>query len=159
MTPVSIAPQSPAPADTIAEVQQAIVEDWQVLDDWTERYQYLIELGRTLPSFPEADRIDANRLHGCQARVWFLADHRQGRLLFQATSDAAIVTGLIALLLKVYSGRTPEEILAATPEFIEEIGLAQHLSSNRNNGLFLMLARIQAVAAAYGSGEQAGEAP
>ena len=148
---------SPAATESIAEVQRTIVEDWQVLDDWTERYQYLIDLGRTLPAFPEALRIEANRLHGCQAQVWFLAQDRQGRLFFQATSDAAIVTGLIALLLKVYSGRTPDEILAATPAFIEEIGLEQHLSANRNNGLFLMLARIQAVAAAQSSGQQAGE--
>lgn len=147
----------PAPAESIADVQRTIVEDWQVLDDWTERYQYLIELGRALPPFPEALRVEANRLHGCQARVWFLAHDRQGRLFFQATSDAAIVTGLIALLLKVYSGRTPDEILASTPVFIEEIGLEQHLTANRNNGLFLMLARIQALAAAHGSGQQAGE--
>ena len=147
----------PAPTETIADVQQTIVEDWQCLDDWTERYQYLIELGRSLPPFPEALRVEAHRLHGCQARVWFLAHHRQGRLFFQATSDAAIVTGLIALLLKVYSGHTPDEILSATPAFIEEIGLAQHLSANRNNGLFLMLARIQALATAQSSGHRAEE--
>ena len=148
---------SPAPTETIADVQRNIVEDLQCLDDWTERYQYLIELGRNLSPFPEAHRIDANRLHGCQARVWFLAHDRQGRLFFEATSDAAIVTGLIALLLKVYSGRTPDEILVSTPAFLEEIGLERHLSANRNNGLFLMLARIQALAAAHRSGHQAGD--
>lgn len=147
---------APAPAETIADIQRTIVEDFRCLDDWTERYQYLIELGRSLSPFPEAHRIEANRLHGCQARVWFTAEDRQGRLFFQATSDAVIVAGLIALLLKVYSGRTPEEIRAATPAFIEEIGLAQHLSANRKNGLFLMLARIQALAAAHMSGHQAG---
>lgn len=146
-----------AAAETIADVQQSLVEDWQCLDDWAERYQYLIDLGRALPPFPEALRIEANRLHGCQAQVWFLAEDRQGRLFFQATSDAAIVTGLIALLLKVYSGRTPDEILAAKPTFIEETGLAAHLSANRNNGLFLMLARIQALAAARRPDHQAGE--
>lgn len=148
---------SPAPTETIADVQRTIVEDLRCLDDWTDRYQYQIELGRDLPPILEAHRIDANRLHGCQTRVWFLAHDRQVRLFFQSTSDAAIVTGLIALLLKVYSGLTPDEILAATPAFIEEIGLEQHLSANRNSGLFLMLARIQALAPAHRSGYQAGE--
>jgi len=147
------------PTEPITETQQAIIEDFQFLDDWTERYQYLIQLGRELPPFPEDKQIEANRLHGCQARVWFLAELRQGRLFFQATSDAAIVSGLIALLLKVYSGRTPDEIQTATPAFIEEIGLAQHLSPNRTNGLFSMIARIQAEAAAHGSGAQAGDVP
>ncbi len=150
---------SAAPAETITDIQQAIVEDFQYLDDWTERYQYLIQMGRELPPFPEDQQIEANRLHGCQAKVWFLAEVRQGRLFFQATSDAAIVSGLIALLLKVYSGRTPDEIQTATPAFIEEIGLAQHLSPNRTNGLFSMLARIQAEAEAHGSGHQAGGDP
>ena len=147
------APTEPiAPAEPIADVQQAIVDNFQYLGDWTERYQYLIELGRKLPPFPEDQQIEANRLHGCQARVWLLAENRQGRLFFQATSDAAIVSGLIALLLKVYSGRTPDEIQAAPPAFIDEIGLSEHLSGNRRNGLFHMIARIRAIAAAYNAG-------
>ncbi len=150
---------SAAPAETITETQQAIVEDFQYLDDWTERYQYLIQMGRELPPFPEDQQVEANRLHGCQAKVWFLVEKRQGRLFFQATSDAAIVSGLIALLLKVYSGRTPDEIQTATPAFIEEIGLAQHLSPNRTNGLYNMLARIQAEAAAQSPSHQASDVP
>ena len=137
--------------ESITDIQRAIVEDFQYLDDWTDRYQYLIQLGRDLPPFPEDQQIEANRVHGCQARVWLLVEHRQGKLFFQATSDAAIVSGLIALLLKVYSGHTPDEINAATPAFIDEIGLSQHLSPNRTNGLYNMLARIQAEAAAYSS--------
>lgn len=148
---------SSLPAKTIADVQRAIVEDFQYLDDWTERYRYLIELGRKLPPFPEAQQIEANRLHGCLAGVWLLADYRQGRLFFQAMSDAGIVSGLIALLLMIYSGRTPKEIRESPPDFIEEIGLSQHLSPNRNNGLFLMVARIQALAAAHLSDHQSGE--
>jgi cysteine desulfuration protein SufE len=148
---------SVVPAETIADIQRTIVEDFGCFDDWTERYQYLIELGRKLPPFPEEKRIDANRLHGCQAQVWFFANYRQGRLFFQATSDSAIVAGLIALLVKVYSGHTPEEIRATPPEFVEKIGLAQHLSPYRANGLSLMLARIRAFAAAHISGHQAGE--
>ena len=148
---------SAAAAESIADIQRAIVEDFQYLEDWPQRYQHLIELGRKLPPFPEDQQIEANRVHGCQARVWFLAENRQGRLFFQATSDAAIVSGLIALLLKVYSGRTPDEIEATPPKFIDEIGLSQHLSGNRRNGLFHMIARIQALAAAYRSDHQAGE--
>ena len=147
-----------APDESIAEVQRAIVEDFQYLDDWTDRYQYLIQLGRDLPPFPEDQQIEANRLHGCQAKVWLLTEKQHGRLFFRATSDAAIVSGLIALLLKVYSGRTPDEIRSATPAFIEEIDLAQHLSPNRTNGLFNMLARIQAEAASHDAGDHTGEA-
>ncbi len=142
-----------APTETVADAQRSIVDSFRYLEDWTERYQYLIELGRRLPPFPETKRIEANRLHGCQAGVWLVAEDRNGKLFFEATSDSAIVAGLIALLLKIYSGRTPDEILAATPVFIEEIGLAEHLSPHRANGLFLMLARIHA----HGSGHQAGE--
>ena len=148
-----------APKETIADTQRTIVEDFQYLDDWTERYQYLIQLGRDLPPFPEDQQIETNRLHGCQARVWFLTEFRHGRLFFQATSDAAIASGLIALLLKVYSGRTPEEIQTATNAFIEEIDLAQHLSPNRTNGLFSMIARIQAEAATHGAHVHTSEAP
>lgn len=148
---------SAAPTESIADIQRAIVEDFEYLEDWPERYQHLIDLGRKLPPFPEEQQIEANRVHGCQARVWFIAEQREGRLFFQATSDAAIVSGLIALLLKVYSGREPDEIEAAPPTFIDEIGLSQHLSGNRRNGLFHMLARIQALATAYRSGHQAGE--
>ena len=131
------------------QVQRSIVEDFRDLEDWADRYQYLIELGRRLPPFPAAARIDANRLHGCQAGVWLVIDSRDGCLHFNATSDSTIVAGLIALLLKVYSGRTPREILETAPTFVDEIGLASHLSPNRANGLALMLARIRAAAAAH----------
>lgn len=137
----------PAPVQSIADTQRGIIENFQRFDDWISRYEYLIELGRKLPTFPDAQRIEANRLHGCQSYVWLLGNHYQGRLFFQATSDSTIVAGLIALLLKVYSGRTPEDILASPPSFINEIGLAQHLSANRANGLSHMMARIQTLAA------------
>ncbi len=138
-----------APDETVADAQQSIVESFQFLEDWTERYQYLIELGRQLPPFPEAKQIDTNRLYGCQAGVWLLADYRNGKLHFEATSDSAIVAGLIALLLKVYSGRQPDEILAASPTFIDEIGLSEHLSPHRANGLSLMLERVRTLAKAH----------
>ena len=148
---------APAPSETVADVQQSIVDSFRYLENWTERYQYLVELGRRLPPFPETKRIEANRLQGCQAGVWFIAEYRHGRLEFMATSDSAIVAGLIALLLNVYSGRQPDQVLATSPAFIHEIGLAEHLSPHRANGLSLMLARIRAFAMAYGPGNPAGE--
>ncbi len=146
----------PAPTETVADAQRSIVDSFRYLDNWPDRYQYLIELGRRLPPFPEAKRIEANRLHGCQAGVWLVADYRNGWLDFEATSDSAIVAGLIALLLKVYSGRQPDEVLTASPTFIDEIGLAEHLSPHRANGLSLMLERIRAFAMAHSPGDLAG---
>ena len=145
-----------APTETVADVQRSIVDSFRYLEDWAERYQYLIELGRRLPPFPETKRIEANRLHGCQAGVWLVADYRNGKLNFEATSDSAIVAGIIALLLRVYSGRRPDEVLATSPAFIDEIGLAEHLSPHRANGLSLMLARIRTFATAHVSGNLAG---
>ena len=145
-----------APIETVADAQRSIVDSFRYLDNWPDRYQYLIELGRRLPPFPEAKRIEANRLHGCQAGVWLVADYRNGWLDFEATSDSAIVAGLIALLLKVYSGRQPDEVLTASPTFIDEIGLAEHLSPHRANGLSLMLERIRAFAMAHSPGDLAG---
>lgn len=142
--------------ETVADAQRSIVDSFRYLEDWTERYQYLIELGRRLPPFPEPERIEANRLHGCQAGVWLVADYRDGKLDFEATSDAAIVAGLIALLLRVYSGRPPDQILATSPAFIDEIGLAEHLSPHRANGLSLLLSRIRTLAMAHVPGNFAG---
>ena len=144
-----------APTETAADAQQSIVDDFRCLEDWTERYQHLIELGRRLPSFPETKRIEGNRLHGCQSGVWLVADYRNGKLEFEATSDSAIVAGIIALLLMVYSGRQPDEVLATSPAFIDEIGLADHLSPHRANGLSLMLARIRALATVHASAKGA----
>ncbi len=145
-----------APTETVADVQRSIVDSFRYLEDWAERYQYLIELGRRLPPFPETKRIETNRLDGCQAGVWLVADYRNGKVNFEATSDSAIVAGLIALLLKVYSGRRPDEVLAISPTFIDEIGLAEHLSPHRATGLSLMLARIRTFASAHVSGNLAG---
>jgi len=136
---------------SVDQAQQDIIEAFQLFEDWTQRYRYLIELGRDLPRLTPEEMIETNRLHGCQAQVWLVPGLRDGKLYLRANSDAAIVAGLIALVLKVYSGRTPREILASTPTFIDAIGLTEHLSPNRANGLALMLARIRALAAAYQS--------
>ena len=139
------------PAETIAEAQESIVESFQFLDDWSERYQYLIELGRQLPPFPETAQVEGDRIHGCQSGVWLVCDYRNGRLEFAATSDLAIVAGIIALLLQVYSGRQPQQVLATTPTFVDEIGFSTLLSSHRANGLALILERFCAFATAPSS--------
>lgn len=124
-----------------------IVEEFSFFDDWKDKYSYLIDLGRNLPEFPESFKIDENKVSGCQSQVWFVAEIRDGQLFFRAISDAAIVSGLIALLLRVYSGRLPQTILQAEPEFIARIGLAEHLSPTRSNGLFSMIRAIRNLAA------------
>ena len=145
------------PNETIAEAQQSIVDSFEFLEDWNNRYQYLIELGRQLQPFPEAKKIDENRIHGCQSGVWLICDPINGNLNFAATSDSAIVAGIIALLLQVYSGRQPQQILATSPTFIDEIGLAEHLSPHRANGLALMLERIRAFATEHISESLTGD--
>lgn len=123
--------------------QDAIAEEFAFFGDWTERYQYLIDLGRKLPPFPDEARIAANKVEGCQSQVWLVAGGDAKRLEFQAISDSAIVSGLIALLMRVYSGRSAREILDTEPRFVEAIGLARHLSPTRSNGLAAMLKTIR----------------
>ncbi|MEM9387657.1 MAG: SufE family protein [Pseudomonadota bacterium] len=141
---------------TTAEVQRSIVDSFQFLGDWTERYQYLIDLGRRLPAYPDAKRTDDYRLYGCQSGVWLDARYEDGKLDFEAASDSAIVAGIIALLLKVYSGRRPHDILTTSPTFIDDIGLSKHLSPHRANGLSLMLERIRTIASAHAAGGGSG---
>ena len=123
--------------------QDAIAEEFSFFGDWTERYQYLIDLGRKLPPFPESLKIDEYKVQGCQSQVWLVASGDRNRLHFQAASDSAIVSGLIALLLRVYSDRPAQEIVDTTPRFIDALGLARHLSPTRNNGLAAMFKTIQ----------------
>jgi len=127
----------------IQQAQAELIDEFQLFDNWLDRYQYLIDLGRKLPEFPAESKTDANRLHGCQSQVWLTANAADGLLEFQAISDSAIVSGLIALLMRVYSGRAPADILATRPEFIDAIGLHEHLSPTRSNGLHAMLNAIQ----------------
>jgi len=123
--------------------QAEIADEFAFFGDWTERYQYLIDLGRKLPPFPDALKTDEYKVAGCQSLVWLAPSGDAKRLDFQAISDSAIVSGLIALLLRVYSGRSAAEILATEPKFIDAIGLAKHLSPTRSNGLAAMLAAIK----------------
>ncbi|MGB0132536.1 SufE family protein [Dokdonella sp.] len=136
------------PAEASAEQAQiAIAEEFGFFGDWTERYQYLIDLGRKLPEFPDEFRTDLFKVSGCQSQVWLRACGDAQRMEFHAASDSSIVSGLVALLLRVYSGRPAQEILDTEPHFIESIGLAKHLSPTRSNGLASMLATIKQHAA------------
>ena len=126
-----------------AAAQAAIAEEVSFFGDWSERYQYLIDLGRKLPPFPEEWKTEANRLHGCQSMVWIVAEGTADELEFHAISDSTIVSGLIYLALRVYSGRSAAEILATSPDYIAAIGLAKHLSPTRSNGLASLLQFIQ----------------
>lgn len=135
-------------AHTSAEQAQAqIAEEFAFFGDWTERYQYLIDLGKQLPDFPEAHKSDDYRVHGCQSMVWLVPSGDVSNMHFEAASDSAIVSGLIALVLRVYSDRPAAEVLATEPTFISTIGLAKHLSPTRSNGLAAMLAKLKGYAA------------
>lgn len=126
-----------------AEAQAAIRDEFAFFSDWAERYQYLIDLGRKLPPLDESLRIEPNRLLGCQSKVWIVSEGDASRLDFVAASDSAIVSGLVYLALRVYSGRAAAEILATEPTFVADIGLSRHLSPTRSNGLSALLAYIR----------------
>jgi cysteine desulfuration protein SufE len=128
---------------TAAAAQAAIADEFAFFGDWSERYQYLIDLGKKLPPLPDADKVERNRIKGCQSLVWIVASGDADRLDFRAISDSTIVSGLVYLALRVYSGRSAEEILATTPDYIATIGLSRHLSPTRSNGLAAVLAFIQ----------------
>jgi cysteine desulfuration protein SufE len=134
---------------TIEEVQKEIIADFSVYEDWMDKYTYLIELGNELEPIDAAYKVDQNLIRGCQSRVWLQQKLEEDRIIFEAESDALIVKGLVALLLKVYSGRSPQEILDAEPYFIDAIGLKQHLSPTRSNGLMAMVKQIKLYALAY----------
>ena len=136
----------------VEAAQREIVEEFSFFEDWMDRYQYLIDLSRRLPEFPDEYRNDQYRIKGCQSQVWFVAEQQpDGRLAFRAISDAAIVSGLIAVLLRIYSGKRPADILATPPDFIEALGLEKHLSPTRSTGLHSMLEAIRKFAADAGS--------
>lgn len=127
----------------VQAAQDELVEEFQFFDNWMDRYQYLIDMGRRLPDFAEESKTDENRIRGCQAQVWFVAKEQDGRLHFEAISDAAIVSGLIALLLRLYSGRKPQDILDTPPDFVTALQLESHLSPTRSTGLASMLTAIR----------------
>lgn len=134
---------------SIEKVQQEIIEEFSLYDDWMDKYGYLIELGNDLKDLDPADKNDQNLIKGCQSRVWLVADYRDGKIFFRGESDAVIVKGLVALLLRVVSGRTPSELIENDLHFIDDLGLRQHLSPTRSNGLLSMVKQIRLYAVAY----------
>lgn len=135
---------------TVNQVQDEIIEEFSGLDDWMDRYAYIIDLGNTLPEFPEQYKTPENLIEGCQSRVWIHADRKEdGSIEFNADSDALIVKGIVALLMRVYNDRRPEEILDTDLYFVDKIGLSEHLSPTRSNGLVAMVKQIKNYAKAY----------
>jgi len=132
--------------DEIQAAQDELIEDFRLFDNWIDRYQYIIDLGKELPEFPDAWRTEENRIHGCQSQVWLKTRCRDGWLEFSAISDSAIVSGLIAILMRVYSGMRAAEIVSARHDFIRAIGLDEHLSPTRSNGLNSMIKVIEGAA-------------
>ena len=129
--------------ESLEEIQQSISEEFEIFDTWMEKYEYIIDLGKKLENFPSDQMIDENKVHGCQSSVWFVTSSEDGLFRCKATSDSAIVSWLIALLLRIYDNQKPSEIIETEPKFISMIGLNEHLSPTRNNGLNLMIARIK----------------
>ncbi|MFI0471325.1 SufE family protein [Halomonas sp. HMF6819] len=126
--------------------QQELIEEFEMFDNWMDRYQYIIDMGKQLPDFPAEWQTEEYKIQGCQSNVWMNHEKEGDKLVFKATSDAAIVSGLIGVLLRIYSERTPAEITATKPHFLQDLGLDKHLSPTRSNGLHAMLERIYQVA-------------
>lgn len=134
---------------TIDEIQDEIIDEFSVFDDWMDKYALLIDLGNSLPPIEEKYKTNENLIEGCQSRVWLQADYRDGHIWFEAESDAIIVKGIVSLLVRVLSGRTPDEILNANLYFIDRIGLTEHLSPTRSNGLLAMVKQMRMYALAF----------
>jgi cysteine desulfuration protein SufE len=135
----------------IKEIQNEIIEEFAFFDDWTQRYEHMIALGKSLPLIDEANKKDDYIIKGCQSKVWVFPEFKDGKVVFTADSDAIITKGIVALLLRVFSNQTPEEILKAETTFIDEIGLKDHLSPTRANGLVSMIKQLKMYALAYQS--------
>ena len=134
---------------TIAEIQEDIIEEFSMFDDWEERYQYMIDLGKTLPLIDEQYKNDDHIIKGCQSKVWLNAAMEDDKVVFTADSDAIITKGIIAILIRAFSNQHPKDILESNTNFIDEIGLKEHLSPTRANGLVSMIKQIKMYALAY----------
>lgn len=133
----------------ISEIENEIVDEFSFFTDWQDKYEYIIELGKKLKGFPEDKRLDENKVKGCQSSVWLTAEKNNGSIVFHADSDSTIVKGLIAILLRVFSGQGADNIVNSRLEFIEKIGLKQHLAQTRANGLAAMIKQIKMYALAF----------
>lgn len=136
---------------TLAQAQQDLVDEFAMFYDWQDRYEHLIELGKDLPLIAPENKVDTNLVRGCQSRVWLNAELKNDLIHFTADSDAMITKGIVALLVRVYNDRAPQEILGASTEFIDRIGLREHLSPNRANGLSAMIDQMKRYAVAFSS--------
>ena len=134
---------------TIQEIEQNIIDEFASFDEWLDKYAYIIDLGKECPVIDEKDKTESNLIKGCQSRVWLSCEHRDGRLWFRADSDAVITKGIISLLIRAFNGQTPQDILAADLQFIDQIGLKEHLSPTRSNGLTSMVKQIKMYALAF----------
>ena len=141
---------------TINELQNNVIEEFADFDDWMDKYALLIDLGNSLPPLEEKYKTESNLIEGCQSRVWLQADYVDGKILFKGESDAVIVKGIVSLLISILSDHTPQEILAADLYFIEKIGLKEHLSPTRSNGLVAMVKQMRMYALAFRTKEQQG---
>jgi len=139
---------------TMNEIQQEIIDEFSIYDDWMDKYAVIIEYGNALPPLDEKYKTPENIIEGCQSRVWLQTDYRDGKLWFQAESDAIIVKGLLAMVLRVFNGRTPDEIIGADLRFMKEIGLTEHLSPTRSNVLLSVIKQIRFYAIAYKAKEE-----
>ena len=139
------------PKASIEDVQNRIVREFNLLEDWTERYKYIIKLGSKLPQLDSSKKIEHNIVKGCQSQVWLHAEFSEGKIIFEADSDAAITKGLVALMVHLYSHQSPNAILATEPPFITEIGMNEHLSPTRANGLASMVKQMKIYALAFSS--------
>ncbi len=134
--------------NTIKQIQEAIVEEFSMFDDWMERYEYIIELGKSLPMIADQYKKEENLIKGCQSQVWLHAEKQNGKIVFTADSDAILTKGIIAILIRAFSNQDPEEIMKADTSFVDEIGLKEHLSPTRANGLVSMIKQIKLYAIA-----------
>ena len=138
----------------INEIENEIVDEFSFFTDWQDKYEYIVELGKKLKDFPEDKKTDDNKVRGCQSSVWLVTDRANGNIIFKQDSDSTIVKGLIALLIRVLSGQSPDSIVNAKLEFIDKIGLKQHLAQTRANGLAAMIKQMKMYALAYKAKEQ-----
>jgi cysteine desulfuration protein SufE len=134
---------------TIAETEEEIVEEFALFDSWDDKYEYIIDLGKKLPELDAKHKTDDNKVRGCQSTVWLVADYRDGKVYYQADSDAVIVKGLISMLIRVLSGQSPDAIITAPLNFIQRIGMTTHLAQTRSNGLLSMVKQMKNYALAY----------
>jgi len=133
----------------IEEIEKEIAEEFALFDSWDDKYEYIIDLGKKLPRLEDQYKIDENRVRGCQSTVWLVADYRDGKVFYKAESDAVIVKGLISMLIRVLSGQSPDNILQAKLNFIQQIGMTTHLAQTRSNGLLAMVRQMKNFALAY----------